>query len=62
MDLQGQVAVITGAAVGIGRGVAVALAEAGARVATLDIDPTGNAETARLVDAAGTQGLAIDSQ
>ena len=60
MDLQGQVAVITGGAVGIGRGVAVALAEAGAHVASLDIDPAGNAETARLVQASGTSGLAID--
>ena len=60
MDLHGQVAVISGAAVGIGRGVAVALAEAGAHVASLDIDPVGNAETARLVQAAGSTGIALD--
>ncbi|MEZ5595753.1 MAG: SDR family oxidoreductase [Pseudomonadales bacterium] len=60
MDLSGQVAVITGGAIGIGRGIAVALAQAGADVATLDIDPAGNAETARLVQESGRVGVAID--
>ena len=60
MDLDGHVAVITGGAVGIGRGIAVALAQAGANVASLDIDPTGNAETARLVQDTGRTGIAID--
>ncbi len=60
MDLSGKVAVISGGALGIGRGVAVTLAEAGANVATLDIDPVGNAETAQLVRDAGASGLALD--
>lgn len=60
MDLSGKVAVISGGAVGIGRGIAVALAEAGANVATLDIDPVGNAETAGLVQDAGATGFAVD--
>ncbi len=60
MDLKGNVAVISGGAAGIGRGIAVTLARAGADVATLDIDPLGNAETARLVGEAGGVGLALD--
>ena len=60
MDLKGKVAVISGGAVGIGRGVAVTLAKAGVNVATLDIDAVGNAETARLVTEAGATGIALD--
>jgi NAD(P)-dependent dehydrogenase (short-subunit alcohol dehydrogenase family) len=60
MDLNGQVAVISGAAVGIGRGIALTLARAGANVAVLDIDPVGNAETARLVREAGRTSIAVD--
>ncbi|MGI9326376.1 MAG: SDR family NAD(P)-dependent oxidoreductase [Pseudomonadales bacterium] len=60
MDLNEQVAVITGGATGIGRGIALSLAQAGANVASLDIDPQGNAETARLVQETGRSGIAID--
>ena len=60
MELNEQVAVITGGAVGIGRGIALALAQAGANIASLDIDPVGNAETARLVQDTGRSGIAID--
>ena len=60
MRLDGQVAVISGAAVGIGRGIAITLAQNGANVASLDIDSIGNSETARLVREAGGTGLAID--
>lgn len=59
-DFAGKVAVITGSAVGIGRGVAVTLARLGMRIAALDIDTTNNAETAALVEAAGAACLAID--
>ncbi len=41
LSLEGKVAMITGAASGIGRGVALRLAEFGARVAALDIDGFG---------------------
>jgi NAD(P)-dependent dehydrogenase (short-subunit alcohol dehydrogenase family) len=60
MRLDGTVAVITGGATGIGRAIALMLAQNGAKVATLDIDLLGNAETARLVEAAGSTGLAVD--
>jgi 3-oxoacyl-[acyl-carrier protein] reductase len=60
MDLNGQVAVISGGAVGIGRGIALTLARAGANVASLDIDPVANDETARLVQETGRSAIAID--
>lgn len=59
MDLTGQVAVVTGSAVGIGRGVCVALAEAGADVVAIDIDVAENAVTAELVRAHGRQPLVV---
>ncbi len=60
MQLEGQVAVITGGAEGIGRGFAVAFAEQGANVASLDIDAISNQETIRQVREKGSDGLAID--
>jgi NAD(P)-dependent dehydrogenase (short-subunit alcohol dehydrogenase family) len=41
MNMQGKVALITGAAVGIGRAVAVRLAQLGAKTVITDIDPEG---------------------
>jgi 3-oxoacyl-[acyl-carrier protein] reductase len=41
LRLDGQVALVTGAAQGIGAGIALALARAGARVAVADVDPDG---------------------
>ena len=58
MDLNGKAALISGAAGGICRAIAVAFAEAGASVACADIDIAGAAETARLVEAAGGKALA----
>ena len=50
-DLKGKVAVVTGAASGIGRELGLACAAEGARLAIADVDERGLAETARLLPA-----------
>jgi NAD(P)-dependent dehydrogenase (short-subunit alcohol dehydrogenase family) len=60
MNLTGKAALISGAGGGICRAIAVAFAEAGGSVASIDIDIEAAAETARLVAAAG--GKAISRQ
>lgn len=54
-EIRGKIAVITGAASGIGRATAVALAREGARVAAVDLDRKGLAETASRIEAVGGQ-------
>ena len=55
MELQGRVAVVTGAGSGIGRATALALAREGVGVLVADIDGTGGDETVGLVhDLGGT--------
>ncbi|MDB5547730.1 MAG: sadH [Tardiphaga sp.] len=46
MELKGETAVITGAASGIGRAVAISLAKRGCNVALVDLNPAGLEETA----------------
>ena len=58
-ELTGRVAMVTGAASGIGRASALAFADAGARVALLDVDEDGLGGTAEKVRAAGGEALAL---
>ena len=58
-DLTGKNAFITGASRGIGRSIAVALAEAGADVALVARSEDGLAETASAVTAAGRKAFVI---
>ena len=55
--LNGKVAIVTGAARGIGQSYAVALAEAGADVALVDVIPMD--ETARKIEALGRRTCAV---
>lgn len=48
-DLKGRTALVTGAASGIGRGIALSLARRGCNVALADLNEAGLAETTRLV-------------
>ena len=59
LSLEGQVAVVTGSASGIGRASAVRLARDGADVAVLDIDAEGLGETSELVQAEGRRCLKV---
>ena len=49
LDLKGKVAVITGAAGGIGRAIAISLANRGCHLALADVDEAGLDDTARLI-------------
>ena len=57
--MDGRVAVVTGAASGIGAATAGVLAAAGASVVCADIDPAGLATTVAAVEAAGTRAIAV---
>ncbi len=59
LSLQGKVAIVTGAASGIGRAIAIRLAEMGAAVAVLDKNSQGGNETVRLVVQLGCQASFI---
>lgn len=55
MDIKGKVIAITGGGRGIGRSIAVHLAEKGAKLALLDLDDAAMAETVDLVKEAGSE-------
>ena len=58
--LEGKVVMMTGAARGMGRVMSLALAQAGAKVAMIDIDKDVLSAARSDVEAAGGQGCAID--
>ena len=57
--LDGKVAIVTGAASGMGRATAVLLASEGAKVVVADIDEAGAAETVSLIAADGGDAVAV---
>jgi A-factor type gamma-butyrolactone 1'-reductase (1S-forming) len=59
VDLSGSAVLVTGAASGIGRASALAFAAAGARVALVDIDSSGLADTAAAVRETGSPAEVI---
>src|SRR5688572_26948081 len=59
MELQGQVAIVTGAGRGIGRATALELARLGADVVVAELDKAGAERTAGEVSALGRRALAI---
>ncbi|MEW9855305.1 SDR family NAD(P)-dependent oxidoreductase [Novosphingobium sp. M1R2S20] len=58
-SMEGKVALVTGAAAGLGRSTALKLAQAGADVAIVDIAEDGLRETASDVEAAGRKALVL---
>lgn len=59
MQLKDKVCFVTGAAGGIGRATAIAMARAGAKVVILDLTATSLEETSALVKKAGAEVLAL---
>lgn len=59
MGLEGKVAIITGSGQGIGKAIALLLAEKGANIAVTDIDIKRAEETLRKIESLNRKGLAI---
>ena len=59
MSLTNKVAIVTGAAAGLGRATALSFARQGADVVVIDVDVDGLAETARKVSESGRQVQAL---
>ena len=59
--VQGKIALVTGSANGIGRAIALRLAEEGASLVLADIDAAGLAETKRLLNVASSQALTVEA-
>jgi len=58
-DFSGRTALVTGAASGIGRGVALAFAGAGANLVLADIDATGGESLAKQIEADGGKAIFV---
>jgi NAD(P)-dependent dehydrogenase (short-subunit alcohol dehydrogenase family) len=59
LDFNGRLVLMTGAATGIGRAVAVAFASHGAKVAVADINEAAATETLDLIERAGSDVLFV---
>lgn len=59
MDLEGKIAIVTGAASGIGKAIATRLGALGATVVVADLNETGAAETAKAIEAAGGAAMGV---
>lgn len=57
--LHGNVAVVTGAARGIGRGIAIELAKEGAYIVVADLNESGSEETAEMIRNLGGQAFVV---
>ena len=59
LSLENKVAVVSGAASGIGRGISLRLAEMGGRVAVLDVNQDGSRKTVAAIEEQGGNAAAI---
>ena len=58
-SIQGRVAIVTGAAGGLGRAFCLALAQKGAHVVVADLDYAGAEQTVEMLNESGNDGIAI---